>query len=271
MNNKTNAILLAVVLSNPIAAMADKSEYNAFNPTPKNEWREMSADRPDITESPITVDAGVWQIEGSFFDYVSVDDDNEEFHLLPVNIKLGLSHNMDLQLVLEPHIHLESNGEDTSGLGDTQIRLKINFWGNDEGNTALGLMPFIKLPTAADGLGNDEVEGGIILPYGTSINDQLGLGLMLELDAVYNAASDDYDFNTVVSAVLGYDAGNNIGFYLEGVIDAAEESENDLESKLGVGVTYSLNDSMTFDVGCNVGLTDGMDDYNIFSGITFRI
>ena len=271
MNNRMTAIVFTAALSCPISVLADKSDYSAFNPTPKSEWREMSADRPDITESPITVDAGVWQIEGSFFDYVSVNDEVEEFHLLPVNIKLGLSHNMDLQLVVEPNVKLESNGLETSGLGDTQLRLKVNFWGNDEGNTAFGIMPFIKLPTAADGLGNDEFEGGVILPYGMSITDQLGLGLMLEFDAVHNAEDDNYDINTVVSAVLGYDAGNNVGFYLEGVVEAAQESDNDLESKLGAGATYSLNSNMTFDVGCNVGLTSGMNDFNVFSGITFRM
>ena len=36
----------------------DKSSYNLFNPVPENLMRDLSPDRPDVTESPFTVDAG---------------------------------------------------------------------------------------------------------------------------------------------------------------------------------------------------------------------
>ena len=35
--------------------MPDKSRFNLFNPTPEKDLRELSPDRPDQTESPITV------------------------------------------------------------------------------------------------------------------------------------------------------------------------------------------------------------------------
>ena len=61
------AVLVAAV---PASAQdVDKSQYNLFNPTPRDLWRPLSADRPDITESPITVDAAAVQLETSFFVY----------------------------------------------------------------------------------------------------------------------------------------------------------------------------------------------------------
>ena len=39
-------------------APADKRHYHLFNPTPRELLREMSTDRPDVTESAFTVDAG---------------------------------------------------------------------------------------------------------------------------------------------------------------------------------------------------------------------
>ena len=50
------AVLLLV--SNAEAVGADKNQYWLFNPTPDRLLREMTTDRPDITESPFTVDAG---------------------------------------------------------------------------------------------------------------------------------------------------------------------------------------------------------------------
>src|SRR5205807_425866 len=42
---------------------ADKSSYHLFRPTPPSLMRELSADRPDKTDCPFTVDAGHFQVE----------------------------------------------------------------------------------------------------------------------------------------------------------------------------------------------------------------
>lgn len=72
--------------------------------------REMSTDRPDTTESPITVDAGHVQLELSLVDYAYNDDGgvrSEELSILPSNIKLGLLNNVDIQFIFTP-LHARS-------------------------------------------------------------------------------------------------------------------------------------------------------------------
>ncbi|WP_375396658.1 hypothetical protein [uncultured Sphingomonas sp.] len=39
----------------------DKSQYTLFDPTPRAAMRPFSTDRPDTTESPYTVDAGIFR------------------------------------------------------------------------------------------------------------------------------------------------------------------------------------------------------------------
>ncbi|HTL78180.1 MAG TPA: hypothetical protein VL136_02145, partial [Candidatus Babeliales bacterium] len=41
----------------------DKSHYTLFNPTPIDLRRPYNTDRPSKTDSPYTVDAGVFQVE----------------------------------------------------------------------------------------------------------------------------------------------------------------------------------------------------------------
>jgi hypothetical protein len=36
----------------------DKSQYSLFNSTPADCMREFDPDRPDVTDSPFTIDAG---------------------------------------------------------------------------------------------------------------------------------------------------------------------------------------------------------------------
>jgi hypothetical protein len=46
---------------------AGAQNYSLFNPIPKDQMRPFSIDRPDVTESPISVDAGHFQFEGDLY------------------------------------------------------------------------------------------------------------------------------------------------------------------------------------------------------------
>ena len=51
------------------------------------------------------------------------------------------------------------------GIDDLTLRLKMNFWGNDAGDTAFALMPFVTLPTHGREFGDQRhVTGGLIAP-----------------------------------------------------------------------------------------------------------
>ncbi|MFG0257641.1 MAG: transporter [Phycisphaerales bacterium JB043] len=268
-------VAVVVCASSAVLGQDDPVEYEGertrtlSDPTPREMRRELSADRPDFTESPITVDAGVVQVELSFFDY-SRNGRAETFTLAPTNLKLGLTSDMDLQFVFEPYVDEDDGARDADGFGDIQVRLKKNIWGNDGGRTALAVMPFVKIPTASDDLGNDHVEGGFIVPFSVEVTDRVGVGLMGELDLVYDDGDDDYDVEFIVSGVIGYDLTERLGGYAELVLNESTESDRDLQSILGVGATYSLSPDAMLDVGVNFGLGGDADDVNLFAGMTIR-
>ena len=82
---------------------SDKSKYHLFHPTPDHLLRDLSTDRPDLTESPYTVDAGHFQIETDFVN-ASFDHDksgggdvysrSETYG--GINFKIGLLNQVDL-------------------------------------------------------------------------------------------------------------------------------------------------------------------------------
>ncbi len=272
----TSALSQAVCLCFALGAAAaaespevDKSRYSLVNPTPRPQWRELSADRPDFTESPYTVDAGAVQLEMSFLDY-SKDGDADAWAIAPFNLKLGLLNNVDLQFVFDPYVRQDDGETTRNGSGDTQFRLKINLWGNDGGDTAFALMPLVKVPTASDGLGNDHVEGGLIFAFSTDLAEGVGLGLMFETDFVYDDADDDYDTEFVTTGVIGIDLTDDLGFYVEGIGINSTDSGVGFRGLLGLGSTYSLSDNVVLDAGVNIGLSGDVDDVNLFTGITIR-
>ncbi len=146
---------------------ADKSGFHLFNPTPRDQMRELSTDRPDQTESPYTVDAGhvqlEWDLANATFDRDRSGGGNvstRAYGFAGVNAKVGLLNQVDLQLIVDGHAdsRVTDNVAGTvakgSGFGEMQTRLKINLWGNDGGRTALGIMPFVKWPLPKSGVRN---------------------------------------------------------------------------------------------------------------------
>ena len=133
----------------PAPALPDKSRFTLWNPTPRPLMRELSADRPDKTESAYTVDAGHFQVEMDLVAY-SYDHDRsggndtrtEAWAIAPMNLKLGLLNDVDLQLMIETYNQVRTEDqvagttEHQSGFGDVTLRLKRNLWGNDGGRTA---------------------------------------------------------------------------------------------------------------------------------------
>jgi hypothetical protein len=271
------AVTSAAAFATPLPAQsADKREYHLFNPTPRSLMREMSTDRPDVTESPYTVDAGHYQVELSFAEYGRDNDgpDVEEWSVLPVVLKAGLTYNVDLQLVVTPYIDLDVAGDSVSGFGETQLRLKVNLWGNDGpddrfGDSALAVMPFVQFPTGDEDLGfSDQVEGGVIFPFATSLPNEFDLGLMAEFDFVHDDFADEYDLLFVHTAAVGRDLTDELGAYVEYIGVAGD---GDYAAAVGLGATYALSPDVQLDAGVNVGLNDDAEDFRLFTGLSFRL
>lgn len=285
----TNVILalLTLVLSganNDAAAQqsnADKSDYNLFNPTPRHLMRDLSADRPDVTESPITVDAGHIQVELSFLDYRYDDrnSNNTEFEVWTfgaTNIKFGLFDNVDLQFVFDAYTEEDTDDKTAgtssiaSGFNDIQFRLKINLWGNDGGATAFAVMPFVQFPTGSDDLSSDHVQGGLIFPFATELGNGWGLGLMAEVDWVYDEDDGDYDTEFVHTVVLGHDILGSLNGYVEYIGNVSGDGDTDYRATIGTGLTYALSANVVLDAGANFGMTKAAEDVNVFAGMTLR-
>jgi hypothetical protein len=250
------------------AVRVEKSMYSLLQPTPRSQWRPMSADRPDFTESPYTVDAGAVQLEMSFFDYAKSGTDHT-WTVAPINLKLGLLNDVDLQFVYHPYAQVTEDEQTTSGFGDDfQFRLKINLWGNDGGETAMAFMPFLTIPTGPDD--DKHLEGGLIFPFGMDLCEGVGLGLMFETDFVYDTLDDGYDTDIIGTAVIGFDVTERIGVYCEGISIGSTDHDVDFRGILGVGGTYTIDGNLQLDAGVNIGLAGKVDDVNVFAGITVR-
>jgi hypothetical protein len=274
--------LSSLMASAVFAAEADKSRYTLFNPVPQELMRELSTDRPDQTESANTVDAGHWQIEMDLVNYTydrdtsgGGDVQTRDLSLAAVNLKLGLTNQVDLQMMIDPHVRSRVKDRTTgltekaSGFGDVTTRVKINFWGNDGGPTAFAVMPFVKWPLSSSGVRNGDTEGGIILIYGYSLPAGWSSSVMTEVDWVSDGGGG-YDTEWLNSITFARDITGRLGGYVEFVVVTGDAPGFRWQGQFDAGLTYAVSDDTQLDVGCNFGLTSSAPDYQPFVGISRR-
>ena len=262
----------------PSSVSADKSGYTLFNPTPRSLMRPLAADRPDATESPVTVDAGHIQIETSFIDFTLNDDaaTTRSIALFDTNLKIGLTNNIDLQILFSPHTHERTGSPGSRSTvrspSDIQLRTKINLWGNDQpgpSNTAFGVMPYVTIPTGVS-LGTGKVEGGLIAMIGWDAAENYSLGFQIETAFIHDPADDSHDTEISHTAVLGFDLIGDLGAYIEYLGVISTDADGDYLPFFSTGVTYALTEDLVLDFGTRIGLVDNADDINLFTGITAR-
>ena len=253
----------------------DKRSYNLFHPTPEKLLRELTTDRPDKTESPYTVDAGHFQLEMDLLSYTR-DGGGDLFAIAPTNFKVGLLNNIDLQVIAETYNIQRAPGraagrhETISGFGDLLVRLKVNFWGNDGGKTAFGVMPFVKFPTNQHDLGNSAVEGGIIFPLAVELPGKFDLGAMTEVDSVRNENNSSYHAEFINSITVGHAIAGELSGYVEFFSAVSSERDAQWIGTADFGVTYKLTSNVQLDAGLNIGVTRSADDLNPFLGLSVR-
>jgi hypothetical protein len=276
-----DCLLLVAGFSIPVLLAeegADKSGYTLFRPTPDGLLRELTTDRPDKTESPITVDAGHFQLEMDFATYTfdrTKHETTKAWAVVPTNFKVGILNNIDLQVVVQTYNTQTTENRDAgskhrvSGFGDVTLRCKTNFWGNDRGLSAFGMMPFVKLPTAADGIGNGAVEGGVILPFLVRLPADWEIGMDMVVGHIRNEARGGYHQEAIQSVTVGHDIGKWSG-YLELFSLVSNEPHAGWVATVDCGLSYRLTRDLQLDAGVNIGLTSAADDVNPFVGLSVR-
>jgi hypothetical protein len=260
----------------------DKSGYNLFSPTPDKYMREISPDRPDKTDSPFTVDAGHFQLEMDFanltYDAPNSERGNvtsEDYQIAPMNLKVGVLNNMDVQLVLAPWQWERTQDKTTgtveyqSGFGDITPRVKVNLIGNDGGFFALALIPYVTLPTAQDHLGAGGVEGGVGIPYAFDVpNWDVGFQTTVSCDR--DDVGDGYHAEIDNSVSIGHAVIGPLEYHVEFFSSVSTEQNSDWIGTFDTWFTYQVNKNLVFDGGVYIGVTAAADDWHPWVGMTWR-
>lgn len=259
-----------------------KDRYWLLAPTPDPMLREMTTDRPDLTETPFTVDAGHVQIESNILGYARSRPDadgaiTDAFDLATTNVRIGLTNDSELSLVWQPYgwTRAHAPGMDThrsDGVGGFDVRAKVNLSGNDDfaaTGWALALLPYVTLPVDSDnGISPAFVAGGLVVPLAVVLPHDFGLGINAGMAWVKEESASDYREYSI-TASLAHAWSDRLGAYYELAATFPQGQPGDVVTA-GAGITYALTDNLQLDAGMNVGLTRTADRINPFVGLSQR-
>jgi hypothetical protein len=262
---------------------ADKSMYNLFDPTPVDAMRAFEPERPAKILNPFTVDAGHFQIESDFINYIASDYagfSTRFFETADPTIKLGLTNTIDFELVLNGYQNTVTHSNQTGalvanghGFGDTILKIKINLVGDDGGAFAMALVPYVKVPSAAPGLGNGVVEGGVALPMQINLPADFTLALQTEYDALKDANDSQRYANLVDIVNLSHPLpfiSKDLTASIELFSSIGTDPFTPAVYTFDIGLAYLILPNVQLDAGANFGLSRASPDLNLYTGVTAR-
>ncbi len=157
-----------------------------------------------------------------------------------------------------------------NGFGDILVGSKINLFGNDGGSQALALLPFIKVPTAANNVGNGVTEYTLNAPYQINLDTLWSLTLEPAVGWLKNtenaAHHGDYSFLVNVNRPVFV---KTVTASLE---IAGEYASHDAPPRytLDPAVQWLVTADLQLDMGIYIGLNKAAPDYNPYVGVSYR-
>ena len=265
--------------SNTRKAKPDKNQYWLLNPVPPDQMRSFSTDRPPKANVPYTVDAGHFQYETDLvnFTHQATGPVHTDTLLVPnPTFKVGVTNNADLE-VNAPFAGVHSFDTATTasstlwGIGDTFARAKINLWGNDGGDSAAAVIPYVKAPSAPPGIGNGAVEGGVIAPVALNLPSNFTLVLGPEIDVLKDSADSSRHANYVLDINLSREVIKNVTAYVELWSDYnADPTQRATLMSIDAAVAWVFLPNVQVDFGANFGLTNATPAIQVFAGLSQR-
>ncbi|HET9640711.1 MAG TPA: transporter [Allosphingosinicella sp.] len=237
----------------------------------------ICTDRPTKANAVCTVPPDQFQLETSALGWMLNEAGAGRTELLTVTssfAKMGLTERSDLEIGFTPFAELTSRApgafDRVSGFGDTLFRYKHRLT-SASAPVQLAAIPFAKLPTAAGGLGNGKVEGGVALPVSFAFAGPATITLGPELDVLadsdgsgrHPALVNLVNISLAVAfrwSIVG-ELWTNFNFDPAGTIEQASADG---------AVAYTLSNRLQLDAGANFGLTAATPDLELYVGLSFR-
>lgn len=226
----------------------------------------LVTDRPDFTESAVTVPRGDVQLESGYT--FTRAEDTDEHALGEVLLRIGLVDRLEARIGLGSHAWIGAGGEDPAGFEDPSLGLKAVLAREETAGVAAAILAGTSVPIGDADVGEDDWQPEIKL----AVSRGLSGALALAANAGYARASEDgegFDQGSA-SLSLGMGLSERWGAYAETYAIFPASLSGDDEAVLNGGFTYLVHPLLQLDARAGAGLTEAAPDFFVGVGIARR-
>jgi hypothetical protein len=227
--------------------------------------QELTTDRPDQSESAVTVHRGALQIETGFAYENLIEDNVEEtnYSIAGTLFRYGIFENIELRFGTAYMITKPQNS--LSGLGDFLTGTKINILREGFQLIDFGILAHALLPLGSSAFNPDKVEPEVIAAFSKSVSDNFSASF--NFGGSWNSEIDETFL--IYSSAIGFNANDNLSAFIE-AFGNVFSSYTPIHNFDG-GITYLLSEDFQLDVSAGKGIT-GADSFWFFAcGFSIRI
>ena len=231
----------------------------------------MVTDRPDATESPLTVPKGTVQIETGGF-YTSFEENNVKTETYGYNttlIRYGVLSNFEFRLGWNfEETRFSANGQEAdnvlSGFSPLLAGMKVEIADEDGWKPQIGILGHLYLPFSAATDYRPETTGA---DFRFSFSHTLSEKSSISYNVGAAWGSDSPEIAYIYTLSYGLSLAEKVGFYAEVYGDFPEDSR--ANHLWDAGFTYLALPNLQFDATVGGSITEGQDIL-LSAGASFR-
>lgn len=216
-------------------------------------------DRPDQTESSLTVPKNGFQIEsGTYLEVTPL----KNTILLPTSLfRIGISKRIELRVFSQIE-RQKTDSSDYIGISDLELGTKIQLFKSENSPTEIAFLSHFAMPLGSQNLTSYSygIINKLILSHQLTTNIKLGYNLGW---LYYNNAPNSGVFTLSFAVGLS----DKMGVYVEPY--TTFESVNNYKMNVDAGFTYLIKNNLQFDYSIGLGLNNRMNYQSI--GISWLI
>jgi hypothetical protein len=233
----------------------------------------LITDRPDQTESPLTVPVNSLQIEIGFL-YSNdknkankIEIGTESFEFGSTLFRYGLTESVELRLsggFIRETVSTPDSSVNKNGISGVKIGTKIYLVGENGLIPETAVIVDFGIPIGSNSFTSKKVIPRFIFAMGHTLSDFFSFSY--NLGGVFR---EDKIFNLIYSAVLGMGLSDKLGAFVEGY--GSKPSNSKTRFLLDAGLTYLILPNLQIDTSIGQAITKEEPDWFINLGVSIRL
>lgn len=239
----------------------------------------MVSDRPDETESSVTVPAGMVQLE---FGWVLARDRSAGVltmsHTLPDFLaRIGVADRVEARLGFDGWHRVRTGegatAEARSGWSHLSVGGKVRFAEGRGARPSVAFVADVALPTGDDGFGAERVDPTFRLALAQELSEgiELGYNLGVQWESEAGPSGVTQTAAGLYTATVGLGLTERLGGFAEVFGTVTFDGPTVWRHAADAGFTYQVTHNWQLDLSAGVGLSEAAEDWFVGAGVVLRL